>query len=250
MALPMASAFGFSGVDWGAALIERDWAKSDAQRQYNWSMDASNTAWQRGVADMQAAGLNPMLAYSQGPATSPGGAPTRGVSMPVASASMGFQTGAQTELTRAQAERTRSETMSNEKLAEKLQAEIDYILTQRGTSSSQMNVNQQHAALLREQARVALQEAESAERFLLRRNAAELDIILATATGMRTEGAIDDSQYGVALRYIQRGVKAVGSALGGAVGGVVGGFLGRRSGQGVRPPRQTSADYFRGLRRE
>jgi len=36
-----------------------------------------NTQWQAGIADMQAAGLNPALAYSQGPNAAPGGSMTQ-----------------------------------------------------------------------------------------------------------------------------------------------------------------------------
>lgn len=45
-----------------------------AQNQMDFQREMSNTAYQRAVKDMQAAGLNPMLAYSQGGASSPGGA--------------------------------------------------------------------------------------------------------------------------------------------------------------------------------
>lgn len=45
-----------------------------AQRQMDFQADQTSTSYQRGVADMKAAGLNPMLAYSQGGAASGGGA--------------------------------------------------------------------------------------------------------------------------------------------------------------------------------
>lgn len=59
--------------DWAGGMAERtmdfQWRSQAEAERYNSAM--ANTAYQRANADMRAAGLNPMLAYSQGGAASP-----------------------------------------------------------------------------------------------------------------------------------------------------------------------------------
>lgn len=60
----------------------------EAQKTRDWQTQMSNTQYQRAVGDMESAGLNPMLAYSQGGAGTPSGATgsAGGVSSSAASA--------------------------------------------------------------------------------------------------------------------------------------------------------------------
>lgn len=56
------------------AQINREFNSAEAVNQRNWTERMSNTEWQRGTADMKAAGINPMLAFMKGGASTPGGA--------------------------------------------------------------------------------------------------------------------------------------------------------------------------------
>lgn len=62
------------GASIGGSMDANDASAASTAKQMAYQTQMSNTSYQRGMADMRAAGLNPMLAYSQGGASVPSGA--------------------------------------------------------------------------------------------------------------------------------------------------------------------------------
>ena len=130
-------------------------AQAVANRDFQERM--SNTSYQRAVKDMSAAGLNPMLAYSQGGASTPGGGQASVINSRPATISSASQANLQAEQKRvvsAQVENTEADTLNKRAQAGLIEAQI-------GATGASADQSRASIAFMEQQGKKILEEIKN-----------------------------------------------------------------------------------------
>lgn len=186
-------AAGVSGV--GSLLggiLQNKWQKEAAQDQMDFQERMSSTAYQRAVNDMKMAGINPMLAYSQGGSSSPSGSQAQ-VSDVVGPAVASAQHG----------RRLTAEITNMEKQGSLLDAQRQASVEQAGLSfASAMKVRAETLGLGYDLKGAPLGLGDYG--LEARKRALDLELGGYDIPGKRNIAEMEDSTFGRGMRYVDR----------------------------------------------
>lgn len=203
MTAPLGAAIISGGANLIGGVLANEGNKELAAKTRAWQERMSNTAYQRATADMKRAGINPMLAYMQGGASSPSG-PTATIQDavgPAVSSAMGAVRLAKelkvmdANILKSQAEAsdaTQSAAVKNG-LAYKVQHDIDAVDARRRYTEAQSNLIGLQAQNLR-LAQPGLHNTSDYESFFMRHPWANM--IRKALGGLRGSANVGESKFG------------------------------------------------------
>lgn len=223
-----ASLLGAGATAYGAAAANKARAK-EAQKNRDFQKRMSNTSYRRAMRDMKKAGLNPILAYQRGGASTPGGSMALqeniGAGIPGA-----IDTGTRAAGTAITAKKVSHETRN-------LTANTAKLIEDANTARSQQRLNDAINKRNDQDRRTSAATAKLTET----RNILE---------GYRIPGAELDAAYtasamGRKMRYIEPGIRSARDAI----IGIGGAYFGGKAAFGKRSKKPTFAPNMRRNRR-
>jgi len=204
-----ASAYGQAQANKANVRLSREGMAFEAgqvEKQMAFQERMSSSSYQRATEDMRLAGINPMLAYAQGGASTPGGGAASGAAATV-----------QDVVGPAVASAQHARRLSKELTLMDQQRTLNYTLQRKEANLA----DEARARTKLYGAQTAQSRRESLESMLRSK------LHLADLPARRVSGAVGGGRFGTATEYVRRGLGALSPAAAAAAGIYGGAALGR-----------------------